>query len=148
MTKQEQIGEMAKVIDKTIRNECVLKKGGCTDCNFLGKDTDEYECQSLLLSTLLYNAGYGKVSEYEAEIERLYRRIAELEQDLVHADENVFYREQNVVLHEETIKSEVRKETAKEIISFIESKDKKCGKYSIYTKLLQELKEKYLEVEE
>ena len=40
-------------------------------------------------------------------------------------------------------------ETAEEIISFIESKDKKCGKYSIYTKLLQELKEKYgVEVKE
>ena len=61
MTKQEQVEEMAKVIEKTIRNECVLKTGGCDACNFLGIDTDEYECQSLLVSTMLYNAGYRKV---------------------------------------------------------------------------------------
>lgn len=58
----------------------------------------------------IYNAGYRKVDEYEAEIERLNRRIAELEQDLVHADENVFYREQNVKLCEEKLKSEARNE--------------------------------------
>ena len=40
------------------------------------------------------------------------------------------------------------KDTAKEIISFVEEKDKKAGKYSIYSKLLQELKERYgVEVE-
>ena len=35
------------------------------------------------------------------------------------------------------------KDTAKEIIAFVEEKDKKAGKYSIYRTLLQELKEKY-----
>ena len=35
------------------------------------------------------------------------------------------------------------KDTAKEIIVFVEEKDKKAGKYSIYRTLLQELKEKY-----
>lgn len=72
MTKQEQIVEMAKVIDKTIRNECVLKTGGCTDCNFLGIDTDEYECQSLLVSTILYKAGYRKIltSDLASDIKR------------------------------------------------------------------------------
>lgn len=64
MTEQEQIEEMAKVIDITIHNECLLNNNGhCIDCKFLDKNTNEYECQSLLVSTLLYNTGYRKVSD-------------------------------------------------------------------------------------
>lgn len=92
MTKQEQIEKMAKVIDKTIRNECVLKTGGCTDCNFLGIDTDEYECQSLLVSTILYKAGYRKVSDNYIGTDNVLRSID--------------YRPVD----------EVRKETAKDIL--------------------------------
>ena len=64
MTKQEQIAEMAKVIDKAIQIECLLNNNGhCIDCKFLDKNTDEYQCQSLLVSTVLYNAGYQKAEE-------------------------------------------------------------------------------------
>ena len=41
---------------------------------------------------------------------------------------------------------QARKETAEKIIDFIEEKDKKAGKFSIYKKLLEELKEKFGEV--
>lgn len=41
------------------------------------------------------------------------------------------------------VKNKSRKTTIDEIISFVEEKDKKAGKYSIYSKLLQELKEKF-----
>jgi chromosome segregation ATPase len=43
----------------------------------------------------------------------------------------------------EGIKKQAVEDTAKEIISFVEEKDKKAGKYSIYRTLLQELKERY-----
>lgn len=150
MTKQEQIEEMAKVIEKTIRNECVLKTGGCDACNFLGIDTYEYECQSLLVSTMLYNTGYGKLSEYKAEIERLNRLIAQLEQSIIHA----FCREQNVVLHEETIKSEARKETAKEILQYLYDKcfeldeDGKCSLLCDVVNILHLAEQYGVEVEE
>ena len=68
MTKQEQIAEMAKVIDKAIQIECLLNNNGhCIDCKFLDKNTDESQCQSLLVSTVLYNAGYRKVDEVRKE---------------------------------------------------------------------------------
>ena len=68
MTKQEQIAEMAKVIDKAIQIECLLNNNGhCIDCKFLDKNTGEPQCQSLLVSTVLYNAGYRKSEEVRKE---------------------------------------------------------------------------------
>ena len=80
------------------------------DCITLDGNNCDHMAEQIAES--IYAAGYRKVDEYEAEIERLNRRIAELEQDLVHADENVFYREQNVKLCEEKLKSEARKEVS------------------------------------
>lgn len=39
----------------------------------------------------------------------------ELEQDLIHADENVFYRECNVALREDKIKAEALKQFAERV---------------------------------
>lgn len=93
----------------------------CECCNH------KKSCVRYRYAERLYNDGYRKGIICQVTIEHTFLdRINQLEHRL----------------------DEVRKETAKEIISFIESKDKIGGKYSIYTKLLQELKEKYLEVEE
>ena len=63
MTKQEQIEEMAKVIDKAILIKCLLNNNGhCIDCKLFGKNTYDYQCQSLLVSTVLYDAGFRKTS--------------------------------------------------------------------------------------
>lgn len=130
MTKQEQIEKMAKVIDKTIRNECLLKTGGCPACNFLGIDTDEYECQSLLVSTMLYNAGYRKVSDNYIGTDNVLRSID--------------YRPVD----------EVRKETAKEILvllgkGFDETKKTEFKNLPWYKSFCKELKHRYdIEVEE
>lgn len=63
----------------------------------------------------LIKRGYGDISEYKAEIERLKaendslnKKISELEQDLIHADENVFYRECDVKLAEDKIKKQAQ----------------------------------------
>ena len=44
--------------------------------------------------------------ELKAEISRLNKKISELKQDLIHANENVFYREMAVKLDKEKIKAE------------------------------------------
>ena len=48
-----------------------------------------------------------------------------------------------LVKEKSMISQRIVKDTAKEIIAFVEEKDKKAGKYSIYRTLLQELKERY-----
>ena len=113
MTKQEQIEEMANYYCEYCKSQT-----GDKFCEHI----EDKSCNIFFEAELFYNAGYRKSDEYEADIEYLTRRIAELEQDLVHADENVFFREQNVVLYEEKIKSEVRKETAKEILQCLYDK--------------------------
>ena len=117
MTKQEHIEEMAKKMYTSVFCEPT-----CECCKH------KKSCIRYRYAERLYNAGYrkGEVTSYTATINGMY--IDQINQ--------LGYR-----------MSKMRKETAKEIISFIESKDKIGGKYSIYAKLLQELKEKYGEVE-
>ena len=55
-------------------------------------------------------------AELNAENERLYKKISNLKEDLIHCHEKVFYRECNVVLRENEIKAQGSKETAKEIL--------------------------------
>lgn len=47
----------------------------------------------------------------------LNKRVMELEQDVIHADEKVFYREINVKLSEDKIKAEAVKKFAEELTS-------------------------------
>lgn len=71
--------------------------------------------QGLQIAEILFDKSYGDVSEYKAKIERLKaendslnKKISELEQDLIHADENVFYRECDVKLAEDKIKKQAQ----------------------------------------
>ena len=61
-----------------------------------------------------------EVAAYKAEIERLNKKIAELEQDLIHADENVFYREMEVRLDKDKIKAQAIKDFTHKLIKVIE----------------------------
>lgn len=49
-----------------------------------------------------------EIAKLKAENDSLYKKIAELEQDLIHADENVFYRECDVKLAEDKIKKQAQ----------------------------------------
>lgn len=157
-TEQEQIEEMAVI--GCVRNPQAHTAEECSKCDF-----KQGMCNAYRHAEALYNVGYGNVSEYETEIERLrqevrdtdkmarntieqYRaenkelenalkqsednysraferlkaqereierlkaendslnkKISELEQDLIHADENVFYRECDVKLAEDKIEA-------------------------------------------
>lgn len=62
-----------------------------------------------------YSRAFERLKAQEREIERLkaendslYKKIAELEQDLIHADENVFYRECDVKFAEDKIKKQAQ----------------------------------------
>lgn len=67
-TEREQIEEMTNFIHIAIHEKCLLNNGGhCIDCDY---NTDE-KCQNRLVAKELFEAGYGNVSEYKAEIERL-----------------------------------------------------------------------------
>lgn len=62
-----------------------------------------------------YSRAFERLKAQEREIERLkaendslYKKIAELEQDLIHADENVFYRECDVKFAEDKIKKQAK----------------------------------------
>lgn len=61
------------------------------------------------------DAGYGNVKQYQDEIDRLETELAHREEDLVHADEKVFYRKMAVKLEEDKIKKQAVKEFAKRI---------------------------------
>lgn len=78
----------------------------------------------------LIKRGYGDVSEYKAEIEQLKaendslnKKISELEQDLIHADENVFYRECDVKLAEDKIKKQAQIDVLNKVKTLIFQKD-------------------------
>lgn len=67
-TERDQIEEMTNFIHIAIHEKCLLNNGGhCIDCDY---NTDE-KCQNRLVAKELFEAGYGNVSEYKAEIERL-----------------------------------------------------------------------------
>jgi hypothetical protein len=57
-----------------------------------------------------------EIKRLESETEEQYKRIMELEQDLVHADEKVFYRECDVALNEKKIANKALTEFAEKVI--------------------------------
>lgn len=132
MTKQEQIREIAKVM-----------------CLFCKEMTEEKDCERgkecfdwrLKEARFYYQQGCRIINKDSVVLTKKEYEVLK-----VKAKEKHWLK--TCIAVWENAKIDASEETAKEIISFIESKDKKCGKYSIYTKLLQELKEKYLEVEE
>lgn len=85
-TKQEQIKAMANLIHIVIHEKCPLNNGGhCIDCDY---NTDE-ECQNRLVAKELFEAGYGDVSEYKAEIERLRTTLGQCNTELNSALESL-----------------------------------------------------------
>lgn len=70
-TKQEQIEEIVKIILES------SKKCLDTDCDCC-VDQYEKECAQYRKAVALVQAGYGDVSEYKAEIERLQDKCEEL----------------------------------------------------------------------
>ena len=68
----------------------------------------------------LYFEQKDRIAELEKGNEEKYKRIMELEQDLVYADENVFFRECNVALNEKEIKAEALKQFAERLKEYIE----------------------------
>lgn len=105
MNKEQQIEEMARVL---------CKQDTHLSCHYTYTECDT-NCSCVKFAKILVNAGYGDVGEYEKEIERLSGELAHREEDLVHADEKIFYRECNVVLREKEIKEQAVKEFAKKL---------------------------------
>lgn len=68
-----------------------------------------------LLTRYLQTKGYGNVKQYKEETERLSTELSHREEDLIHADEKVFYREVNVALNEKEIKKQAVKEFAERL---------------------------------
>ena len=64
-TEQEQIEKLAQLIGR-IKDDC--ENCGCKSCEVNGEDCC---CVHYICATFLVDAGYGDVSEYKAEIERL-----------------------------------------------------------------------------
>lgn len=64
-TKQEQIEKLAQLIGR-IKDDC--ENFDCKSCEVNGEDCC---CVHYICATFLVDAGYGDVSEYKSEIERL-----------------------------------------------------------------------------
>ena len=114
-TEQEQIGKMARSMCGycSTDGKCAVSKNWREPDICANVDTEH--CLYKEYAERLIESGYGDVSEYKAEIERLKaendslnKKISELEQDLIHADENVFYRECDVKLAEDKIKKQAK----------------------------------------
>lgn len=69
-TKQEQIEKLAQLIGR-IKDDC--ENCDCKSCEVNGEDCC---CVHYICATFLVEAGYGDVSEYKAEIERLEQQNA------------------------------------------------------------------------
>lgn len=83
-TEQEQIEEMAVI--GCVRNPQAHTAEECSKCDF-----KQGMCNAYRHAEALYNAGYGDVSEYKAEIERLHSNIPQhLEDLLIEFDEMGF----------------------------------------------------------
>lgn len=82
------------------------------------------------------DADYGNVKQYQNEIERLQIELAHREEDLVHADEKVFYREMAVRLDEDKIKDQAVKEFAEKLKN--EIKEMKMEETSAYNEVYNE----------
>lgn len=71
-TEQEQIEEMIKIFTD---NREVCQHMRCVECKYHG----DVECMYSSCANSLYQAGYGDVSEYKAEIEQLKSEYEQLE---------------------------------------------------------------------
>ena len=74
MTKQEQIEEMAVI--GCVRNPQAHTAEECAKCDF-----KQGQCNAYRHAEALYNAGYRKVDDFEAEDERLREVIRQLNTD-------------------------------------------------------------------
>lgn len=72
MTEQEQIEEMKKTIKQG------FEKADCRN-PYTNEPYPYFDSQIDAIAELLYNAGYGKIEEYMAEVERLKKRNMPLE---------------------------------------------------------------------
>lgn len=79
-TKQEQIEKLAQLIGR-IKGDC--ENRDCKSCEVNGEDCC---CVHYICATFLVDAGYGDVSEYKAEIERLKDEIIYLERKIAIRD--------------------------------------------------------------
>lgn len=77
MTKQEQIEKLAQLIGR-IKDDC--ENCDCKSCEVNGEDCC---CVHYICATFLVDAGYGDLSEYKAEIERLKDDYAKLQEQFV-----------------------------------------------------------------
>lgn len=75
MTRQEQIEEMAVI--GCVRNPQAHTAEECAKCDF-----KQGQCNAYRHAEMLYNAGYGDISEYKAEREMLGSQIKVLKQRL------------------------------------------------------------------
>lgn len=85
--------------------ELCTKDEDCEKCPYA-----KYGCTRLLRkdSFVLIIEQEKEIERLKAENDSLNKKISELEQDLIHADENVFYRECDVKLAEDKIKKQAQ----------------------------------------
>lgn len=83
MTKQEQIEKLAQLIGR-IKDDC--ENCDCKSCEVNGEDCC---CVHYICATFLVDAGYGDVSEYKAEIERLRTTLGQCNTELNSALESL-----------------------------------------------------------
>ena len=135
MDKQKQIEEIAWIIQNGCNNGCSCSYGnGCEfkDNNFKKIYDKRLECENVSRAIKIYNTLIPEGSVVLSKEE--YNDYINLKELL---DKGYFTSENRATIHK------VRKQAVKEVIDFIEVKDKKAGPYSIYMKLLAELKERY-----
>lgn len=82
-TKQEQIEKLAQLIGR-IKGDC--ENCDCNSCEVNGEDCC---CVHYICATFLVDAGYGNVSEYKAEIERLRTTLGQCNTELNSALESL-----------------------------------------------------------
>lgn len=82
-TKQEQIEKLAQMIGR-IKDNC--ENCDCKSCEVNGEDCC---CVHYICATFLVDAGYGNVSEYKAEIERLRTTLGQCNTELNSALESL-----------------------------------------------------------
>lgn len=83
MTKQEQIEKLAQLIGR-IKDDC--ENCDCKSCEVNGEDCC---CVHYICATFLVDAGYGDLSEYKAEIERLRTTLGQCNTELNSALESL-----------------------------------------------------------
>lgn len=76
-TEQEQIEKLAQLIGR-IKDDC--ENCDCKSCEVNGEDCC---CVHYICATFLVVAGYGDISEYKAEIERLKAEVKQAKIDVL-----------------------------------------------------------------